>query len=304
LSDHTDTATITTAGPQSWGDIDVANLQAGNSVKVVYTDRLTNTQRTATLVRVDDPSALPLPDSTTADPNDQVIGVDWSGGLASVASQLNAAFKGKLQFSNPGGTTLRVQDDGAVGTSDITAVSATYTVNGLTSGMAEIPMFLDGSAPYSGAITSSASQVTGMAGRIAVNSALVFDPSKLVVYQNSGTPSGDSTRPDFIYDRLVNASLSYSPDTGIGSASAPYSGPLPSFLRQLLSQQGDAAQAAKNLSDGQDMVVSALQQRFNDESGVNMDQEMSNLLALQTAYGANAHVLSTVRDMIDELLKI
>ena len=38
------------------------------------------------------------------------------------------------------------------------------------------------------------------------------------------------------------------------------------------------------------MVVNALQQRFNDASGVNIDQEMANLITLQTAYGANARV--------------
>ena len=52
------------------------------------------------------------------------------------------------------------------------------------------------------------------------------------------------------------------------------------------------------------MVVNALKQRFNDGSSVNIDQEMSNLLTLQTAYGANARVLSAVKDMIDTLLKV
>ena len=49
-----------------------------------------------------------------------------------------------------------------------------------------------------------------------------------------------------------------------------------------------AANAATNLQQGQDTVLSALQQRFNDQSGVNIDTEMSNLIALQNAYSANA----------------
>ena len=40
------------------------------------------------------------------------------------------------------------------------------------------------------------------------------------------------------------------------------------------------------------MVVNALKQRINDASGVNVDQEMANLITLQTAYGANARVMS------------
>jgi flagellar hook-associated protein 1 FlgK len=51
-------------------------------------------------------------------------------------------------------------------------------------------------------------------------------------------------------------------------------------------------------------VVNALKQRFKDASGVNVDQEMANLITLQTAYGANARVMSAARDMIDALLKI
>ena len=42
------------------------------------------------------------------------------------------------------------------------------------------------------------------------------------------------------------------------------------------------------------MVVNALQQRINDASGVNVDQEMANLIPLQTAYGANARVMTAV----------
>ena len=49
--------------------------------------------------------------------------------------------------------------------------------------------------------------------------------------------------------------------------------------------------------------MSALQQRFNDQSGVNIDTEMSNLIALQNAYGANARVMSTVQQMMATLLQ-
>ena len=69
-------------------------------------------------------------------------------------SQLAAAFpQTPLQFSNPGGTTLRILDDGAPNTLNVDAVSATITSTALASGSAELPFFLDASAPYTGAIT-------------------------------------------------------------------------------------------------------------------------------------------------------
>jgi flagellar hook-associated protein 1 FlgK len=75
-------------------------------------------------------------------------------------------------------------------------------------------------------------------------------------------------------------------------------------MRQVISQQGEAAQSAADLKQGQDVVFNSLQQRFNDGAGVNIDQEMANLLSLQYAYAANARVLSTAKDMLDTLLKV
>ena len=103
---------------------------------------------------------------------------------------------------------------------------------------------------------------------------------------------------------MTNASLTYSPTTGIGSAAAPYSGTLTDYMSQIVSQQSQAANAATNLQQGQDTVVSALQQRFNDQSGVNIDTEMSNLIALQNAYGANARVMTTIQQMMSTLLQV
>jgi flagellar hook-associated protein 1 FlgK len=51
-------------------------------------------------------------------------------------------------------------------------------------------------------------------------------------------------------------------------------------------------------------VVNALQQRFSEGAAVNIDVEMAALLALQNSYGANARVMSTVKEMLDMLLKI
>ena len=65
---------------------------------------LTNQQRTVTIVRVDDPRVLPLPAGATPNVDDKVVGVDFSGGLASALAQINSALGPTgLQFSNPAG---------------------------------------------------------------------------------------------------------------------------------------------------------------------------------------------------------
>ena len=99
----------TIAGPRCVGaqagfDIDIAGCSPGNTINLTYTDIATAPAARITIVRVDDPSALPLPATRHADPDDRVVGVDFSGGMASVVAQLNSALGATfLQFSNPAG---------------------------------------------------------------------------------------------------------------------------------------------------------------------------------------------------------
>ncbi|MEX2034629.1 MAG: flagellar basal body rod C-terminal domain-containing protein, partial [Xanthobacteraceae bacterium] len=303
MSDQNVDGSAVTAGAQSGFDIDTAGLLDGNTIKLTYTEVGTGTQHRVTIVRVDDPGALPLANTATADPNDEVFGVDFSGGLAAVVTQLNTLFGGLVQFSNPSGSTLRILDDGAPNLSDVDAASITQTATSLSGGSAAFGFFTDGLPPYTGAISSIGDQSIGFAGRIVVNPALLLDSSKLVVY-GSGVAAGDPTRPNFIYQQLTGTTFLYAPKVGFGSASLPFSGSLPSFLRQILSMQGEAAANATSLSQGQTVVVNALRERMQDISGVNVDREMANLINLQTAYGANARVMSAIKEMIDTLLNI
>jgi flagellar hook-associated protein 1 FlgK len=305
LSDHTQAGTAATSGAQTGFDVDVGAMLPGNTIQVSYTDNL-GAKHQATIVRVDDPRVLPLPATATANPNDKVIGVDFSGGIASVAAQINMALGSTgMQFSNPSGTILRALDDGAGGKVDVDSLAATSTRTALTGGGSELPFFLDGNSPYSGSISALGSQSVGLSGRIKLNPALLADPTRLVVTQTSPlTNAGDATRPNFLVDRLTNGILDFAPQAGVGTVAAPYSSTLTSYIQQMISQQGDAAANADSLNQGQTVVVNSLQQRFADQSGVNIDEEMTNLLKLQTAYGANARVMSAIKDMLDQLMRI
>jgi flagellar hook-associated protein 1 FlgK len=165
-------------------------------------------------------------------------------------------------------------------------------------------VFTDGNLLYTGTITGTGTQMTGLAGRITVNAALLTDSSKFTVYGTSpATQPGDTTRPDFLYSQLTSGTFSYSPQTGLGTAAKPYSTTLPGFMQQFLSQQANASTAATQLQQGQDVVVSTLQQKMNSISGVNIDTEMANLISLQNTYAANAHVMSVVQSMMNSLLQ-
>ena len=301
LSDKTTAGTAVSSGASNGFDLDLSGLQTGNVIHLTYTDT-SNVQHQLSLVRVDDPSVLPLSNNATTDPNDQVIGIDFSAGMASVTSQLNAALgSAGLQFSNTG-STLRVLDNG-VGTATVNAASTTSTTSSLLGGSGEVPLFTDGNGLYTGAITAAGQQSVGLAARIRVNSQLVGDPSKLVQY-TATTASGDTKRPDFIYQQLTAGKSLYSPSTGFGTSTLPFQATLSNFSQQIASAQGQAADTAKQIADGQDVVLSTLQQKFNSQSGVNIDEEMAHLLSLQNAYAANARVMSTVKQMFDALLQV
>jgi flagellar hook-associated protein 1 FlgK len=308
LSDKTTAGAAAPASvlPQAGYDLDLTGLQSGNVMHVTYKDNTTGVTHNLSIVRVDDPSVLPLSNTATLDPNDEVLGINFSGGMASVVTQLNAALgsSANLQFSNPSGSTLRVLDDGAPNRSDVLAASVTTTISSLTSGNAQLPLFTDNGGLFTGAITANGSQQTGLAGRISVNLGLLGDPSRTIVYSTSPlTASGDTTRSDFILTQLQSGNYRYSPQTGIGTTGAPFTGTLVNFAKQFISQQGEAATAAKQLADGQSVVLNTLQKKVIDASGVNIDDEMAHLLALQNAYSANARVMSSIKQMYDTLLQ-
>jgi flagellar hook-associated protein 1 FlgK len=299
LSDQTTAGTAVT-GPPAGFSLDVSNVLPGNTVNLTYTNTAINTQQQVSLVNVTDPSALPLPNAPNANP--KVIGINFSGGMASVVSQLNAALgSSNLVFSNSSGSILQVVGNS---TASVNAASVTATASSLTGGSAQLPLFTDGTSLYTGAITAGGSQMTGLGGRITVNSALLSDPSKLTVYSTSPlTAPGDTTRSDFLYSQLTSGTFTYSPQTGLGSAASPFKGTITGFLQQFLSQQGNAAASATQLQQGQDVVVNTLQQKFDSTSAVNIDTEMANLIALQNSYAANAHVMSVAQSMMQSLLQ-
>src|SRR3954464_6848978 len=129
------------AGPPAGFDLEMSSVQPGNSINLTYTDTATNTKHQLTILRVDDPAALPLSNTATANPNDQVIGVNFTGGMASIVAQLNSALgAAHLQFSNPAGATLRGVDDNT-SAAGVNSASTTTIASSLVGGTAQLPLF-------------------------------------------------------------------------------------------------------------------------------------------------------------------
>ncbi|WID97616.1 flagellar hook-associated protein FlgK [Bosea vestrisii] len=305
LSDREIAGTAVTAGAATGFDVDLAGLQSGNSVTLDYKVTPGGQTQRFTFVRVESAASLPLPASAQGDANNRVIGIDFSGGPASVAAQMQAAVGPGFTVSNTG-SVLRIVDDGAGATRDVVGLTARPTQTSLTGGTGELPFFVDGrnNGVYTGSYEGGA-QSAGFASRITVNPDLVADRSRLVVFNTSpATPQGDTTRPKFLYDRLTSSQRSFTNATGFDGSTATSTGTVSSLVQRVVAGQGQASEQAKRLDEGQQVAFSAVQSRFLEDTKVNVDQEMSTLIELQSAYAANARVISTVKELLDVLMRL
>lgn len=283
--------------------IDLTGIQPGNTVSLTVTDASGPTTTNVSLIHVTDASVLPLPQDATADPNDLVIGVDLTD-PAAVEAALAANGLGVSTAAGAGGA-IQFIDDGAGGQLTIDAVSARLSVTTLNSGEPQLPLFNDGienNGFYTGSYDGR-EQRTGFAARIQVNTDLIADPSSLSRL-DANTASGDDTRPTFLFEQFTSTRVTVSSSTGIGTSGTPLEISIADFGREIVNKTAFDASTAQRAKDGQDIVTNGLLARQNEESGVNIDEEVARLTELQNVYAANAQVLSVAREMMDLLLSI
>jgi flagellar hook-associated protein 1 FlgK len=188
----------------------------------------------------------------------------------------------------------------------------------------------DGSVPTSGG-TPVQNGYVGYAGTITVNPAIVQSPSLVrdgtqdVAGSATGAsafttnPSGGPAGFTDLISRVLNFTFGVQAQSGVaqpspevsglgsaGNLSAPYapSADLASFATDLVSAQSQvSATTTQNLTTAQ-ALQTTLQTNLSKTSGVDVDTEMSNLVALQNAYGANAKIIGTLQTLFTDVLNI
>jgi len=128
------------------------------------------------------------------------------------------------------------------------------------------------------------------AADISVNAAIVADP-KLVAAADTANPgnTGVALKIAKLQDTLVYPT---------GSPSAT----LNDALRNLLVKLGSAAQNADQLATSYGDAVNNLKGQRQAMNGVNMDEELSNMIAYQHAYEAAARIVTTVDELMDLII--
>ena len=299
LSDQTTAGVAAPASalPQAGFDLDLSGLQTGNVVHVSYKDNTTGITHNLSIVRVDDPSVLPLSNTATR---------------RSERRRGRHRFLGRHGFGrHPAQRGARRERQPAV----LQSVRArrcgcltTARRTGRTSPRRRSPRPCRRSpaAARSFRCSPTAARSTPARSPPTARSRPVSRAASASTTRWSAIPPAPSSfRPvaahrrgryhalRFHFHPADDRQLRYSPQTGIGTTGSPFTGTLLNFARQVISQQGEAASSAKQLADGQDVVLNTLQNKMNATSGVNIDDEMAHLLALQNAYSANARVMSS-----------
>jgi flagellar hook-associated protein 1 FlgK len=288
------------AGPPSGFDMDLSKLQDGDDFTVKYRGN-DGVERSAKIVRVDDPSKLPLqsPDSF----GNQVVGVRFAGNglpgtvdMSYITSVLNTSLAVGPTFSGTG-STIEVRANGT----PINA-STRWTATDLQGGQLGMPLFLDAEGkPFTNSL-AGAGQRLGFAGRITINPAVVNDNTLLVNY-TATTASGDSKRVDYLVDQF--GSMRFGSNTMVGAKNGGFrlSGTLSDMVSQVMEYQGSAIQTALNASDTNTQTLAAITSRMEESYGVDINEEVARLMELQNAYAANARVASVVQELLDTLMR-
>ncbi|MGH7044117.1 MAG: flagellar hook-associated protein FlgK, partial [Acetobacteraceae bacterium] len=202
-------------------------------------------------------------------------------------------------------------------------LASRFSAQGLT-------LFTDaaGAVPAGGGVPAQAGYV-GFAAVIGVNPAVSAAPSLVrdgtgaiagspggasaFAPNPAGGPAGFSTLITRILDFALGTDAQAgvaqpaSNTTGLGAAgtlSAPYTAPaaLGDIANALVGAQAAGSAATTARLTTEQAVQTTLQSQLTSQSGVNMDSQMSQMIALQNAYGANAKVMAAVQAMYTQLL--
>ncbi|MBI1301403.1 MAG: flagellar hook-associated protein FlgK [Alphaproteobacteria bacterium] len=79
---------------------------------------------------------------------------------------------------------------------------------------------------------------------------------------------------------------------------------LTDYSQKIINENAQELNLTLSRLEDEQGIASLLEQQFLDQSGVNIDQELANLIVIQNAYAASARVLQAVRESFDELFNV
>lgn len=126
---------------------------------------------------------------------------------------------------------------------------------------------------------------------IQVNPELVRDPDKVVT--SSSGEAGDNT--------IANEICNLASDTSCYKSDG-LSLDITDFYKSVISWIGTAGETSSNNYEKQEALVTTIDNQRKSVSSISIDEEMSNMIKFQTAYAASARVMSTIDNLIGDLI--
>jgi flagellar hook-associated protein 1 FlgK len=111
--------------------------------------------------------------------------------------------------------------------------------------------------------------------------------------------SGDSSVVTALADKLASATA-FTATGNLPASSTSFS----DYAANILSQNASAASQVDSDHSFTQSLKSEIENRFGSESGVNTDEELSNMIVLQNAYAASGRIMTTVSQMFDVLISL
>jgi flagellar hook-associated protein 1 FlgK len=143
---------------------------------------------------------------------------------------------------------------------------------------------------------------------MAVRSDILQRPAKLSLAQLALTAS--SAPGDFVLGAsdnrgalglaaIGNALFSFEARGGLSGASMT----LNDYVSQISGLQSDLATNASDEASNLASIQQEVTARKDNAEGVNMDEELSNMMIYQQAYNASARIMTVVQQMFDTLMQ-
>jgi flagellar hook-associated protein 1 FlgK len=234
-------------------------------------------------------------------PNGQIArtaAVTLTAGMAvgNVVTALNTAMGGSMTFSlgSDGSLTATPSSNYSNYTLNVTA----DTTQRGTTGMSLSQLFGIGS-----------SQLTQLASTFAVSSAITTTPARLPFAQaqiTAATAVGDTivgpgdNSGVVALQNVGSASQSFAKAGGMAAEVASLADYAAAFYQDIATR---GSTATANQTTQADRLQEA-QTRQSATSGVNLDEELSNMMTYQQAYSAGARMLQVVQQLFDTLLQV
>jgi flagellar hook-associated protein 1 len=153
-------------------------------------------------------------------------------------------------------------------------------------------------APGQPLVPANPLQVAGYAGRMAVSTAIRNAPTTL---RDGTSPTplqpGDTTFLDQVNALFERTDVAFNSATGL-----PALGKITGVATDWVAQRGTDRAAAQNALTNETSINQIFSDKVSQASGVNVDDEMAQLIVMQGAYAANAKVVTTTTTLLNTLL--